>query len=204
MSEGIKNTRGTDSRGESTGDTVKEEAGRLTEDAKHEAGRVADEAKQQGRELMGETKDRLRQEADRQTGRTASGLKSVSGELRSMADSSEQPESGVATWVRRGADEIESFASRLDRDGIEGVARDLGDFARRNPTTFLVTTFGAGLLAGRLMKNTGETSTRGSRVRQGDGPDYQRERSTLPYHESSQEISPTTGRESSVAGTTGL
>jgi len=195
MSEGIRETGGT----EPTGETVKEEAGRLTEDVKHEAGRVADEVKQRGRELMGETKDRLREEADRQTGRTASGLRSMSGELRSMADSSEQPESGVATWVRRGADEVDSFARRLDRDGIEGVARDVSDFARRNPTTFLVTTFGAGLLVGRLMKNTNV-----NRMVHDDAPGYRRdEGSTLPYHQSSQEISPA-GRGPSVAGQTGL
>lgn len=200
MSEGTRDTRSTDS----TGEKVKEEAGRLTDDVKHEASRVADEAKQQGRELMGETKDRLREEADRQTGRTASGLRSMSGELRSMADSSEQPESSVATWVRRGADEIESFASRLDSEGIEGVARDVGDFARRNPTTFLVTTFGAGLLVGRLMKNTS-----GDRMTQGGGPGYRGDqsrrdqRSTQPYHESSQEISPAR-RDPSVAARTGL
>lgn len=195
MNEGIREAGGT----ESTGETVKEEAGRLTEDIKHEAGRVADEARQQGRELMGETKHRLREEADRQTGRTASGLKSMSGELRAMAESSDQPESGVATWVRRGADEIDSFARRLDRDGIEGVARDVSDFARRNPTTFLVTTFGAGLLVGRLMKNTNV-----NRMVQDDASGSRSdERSTLPYHESSQEISPA-GPQPSIAGQTGL
>lgn len=181
MSEGTRYTGGT----KSTGETAKDEAGRLTEDIKHEAGRVADEARQQGRELMGETKERLREEADRQTGRTASGLKSMSSELHSMADKSEQPESGVATWVRRGADEIDSFANRLDRDGIDGVVRDLSDFARRNPTTFLLTTFGAGLLVGRLMKNMD-----GERMMQGDGRGNRiDERATPQYRQSSQEIS---------------
>lgn len=194
MSEVIRDTGGT----ESTGEKVKEEAGRLSEDVKHEAGRVADEARRQGRELMGETKDRLRREADHQTGRTASGLRSMSGELRSMADNSEQPESGVATWVRRSAHEIDSFATRLDRDGIDGVVRDVSAFARRNPTTFLVTTFGAGLLVGRLMKNID-----GDRVMQDNGPGYRSaERATPPYRESSQQISPA-GRESAVSGRTG-
>lgn len=182
MSEGATDTGGT----KSTGETVKEEAGRLTEDVKHQAGRVADEARQQGRELMDETKVRLREEADRQAGRTASGLKSMSSELRSMADHAEQPTSGVATWVRRGAEEIDSFANRLDRDGIDGVARDVSDFARRNPTAFLLTTFGAGLLVGRLMKNVD-----GDRVMQGDDRANRNDESlTPPYRQSSQEISP--------------
>jgi hypothetical protein len=155
MSEGTRDDAST----ESTKDVAQEEAGHLKEDVKREAGSVAEEAKRQGRELMGETKERLREEADHQAGRTASGLRSMSNELRSMADNSEQPQSGVATWVRRGADEIDSFAGRLDRDGIDGVMRDVSDFARRNPTTFLVTTFGAGLVAGRLMRNMGGEPT---------------------------------------------
>lgn len=193
MSEGARHTGGT----ESTGETAKEEVGRLTEDIKHEAGRVADEARQQGREMMDETKQRLREEADRQTGRTASGLKSMSSELRSMADHTEQPESSVATWVRRGADEIDSFANRLDRDGFDGVARDVSDFARRNPTTFLLTSLGAGVLVGRLMKNMS-----GDRMMQedgrGKGDDW---RATRPNEQSSQEISPAS-LESGVTGRT--
>jgi hypothetical protein len=55
--------------------------------------------------------------------------------------------------VRIGADEIASFATRLEGEGIEGVMRDVGNFARRRPTAFLTVTFGAGLLAGRLVKN---------------------------------------------------
>lgn len=139
-------------RGTST-EATKEEANQLKEEVRQEAGRVTDEAKHQGRVLMDETQTRVREEADRQTERTASGLRSMSGELRSMADNSDQPQSNVATWVRRGAEEIDSFANRLDRDGVDGLVRDVGNFARRNPTTFLVTTFGLGLLAGRVMKN---------------------------------------------------
>lgn len=136
-----------------TTEAAKEEASQLGDEVRQEAGRVTEEAKHQGRVLMDETQTRVREEADRQTERTASGLRSMSGELRSMADNSDQPQSNVATWVRRGAEEIDSFANRLDRDGVDGVIRDVSDFARRNPTTFLVTTFGLGLLAGRVMKN---------------------------------------------------
>lgn len=159
MTEGTRYNTGT----ESMKDAAKDETERLKEDAKREAGRVTDEVKRQGRELIGETQERIRQEADRQAGRTASGLKSMSSELRSMADNSEQPQSEVASWVRRGAEQIDSFADRLDRNGAEGVVRDLSNFARRNPTTFLIGTFGAGLLAGRLMKNMDQDHMTGHR-----------------------------------------
>jgi hypothetical protein len=187
MSEGTRHEPGT----ESTKDVALEEAGNLKEDVKREAGIVADEAKRQGRELLGETKERLREEADQQAGRTASGLKSMSNELRSMADNSEQPQSGLASWIRRGADEIDSFAGRLDRDGIDGVMRDVSDFARRNPTTFLVTTFGAGLVAGRLMKNRG-----GEPILQDDQQGYRREEPVSAALRQPQGVSPSAGETS--------
>lgn len=176
MTEGTRYDTGT----ESAKDVAKEETERLKEDAKSEAGRVTDEAKRQGRELVRETQDRIKEEADRQAGRTASGLKSMSSELRSMANNSEEPQSEVATWVRRGAEKIDSFANRLDSEGVEPIVRDLGNFARRNPTTFLVSTFGAGLLAGRLMKNMDRGQITQDRERSRftggiDTPAYQRQ-----------------------------
>lgn len=176
MTEGTRYDTGT----ESAKDVAKEETERLKEDAKSEAGRVTDEAKRQGRELVRETQDRIKEEADRQAGRTASGLKSMSSELRSMANNSEKPQGEVATWVRRGAEKVDSFADRLDREGVEPIVRDLGNFARRNPTTFLVSTFGAGLLAGRLMKNMDRGQITQDRERsrltgETDTPAYQRQ-----------------------------
>lgn len=171
---------------ESTTDVAKEEASRLGEEVKREAGQVTDEAKRQGRELMNETKERLRQEADHQSERTASGLRSMSGELRSMADSSDEPQSNVAHWVRRGAEEIDSFAERLDHDGFDGVVRDVSGFARRNPTTFFAATFGVGLLAGRVMKNMNSGQSSQS--------DEQRYRSGQPSSYDSRSMTPDPAR----------
>lgn len=195
MTEGTRYDTGT----ESAKDVAKEEAEHLKEDAKSEAGRVTDEVKRQGRELIGETQDRIKEEADRQAGRTASGLKSMSSELRSMANNSEEPQSEVATWVRRGAEKIDSFADRLDRDGAEGVVRDLGNFARRNPTTFLVSTFGAGLLAGRLMKNM----DRGQMTEGRERSPFAGETGTPAYErQSGREIPPAAGSTAPAAGST--
>jgi ElaB/YqjD/DUF883 family membrane-anchored ribosome-binding protein len=132
---------------------AKEEASRVAESARQEAGQVFEEAKHQSRELLAEAKDRIKDEARRQAGRTAENIRSVSSELHLMAESSGEPQGTAASWVRMGADEIGSLADRLDREGIEGLVRDVSDFARKRPTAFLAMTFGAGLLAGRLVKN---------------------------------------------------
>ena len=41
----------------------------------------------------------------------------------------------------------------LTSEVLKVLMRDVGDFARRNPTTFLVGAFSAGFLAGRVVKN---------------------------------------------------
>lgn len=137
---------------QSAAERAKQEAGRVGETAKHEAGQVIEDAKQQSRELLTGAADRMKQEAQGQTQRASENLRAMSSDFRTMAESS-QGQGTAASLVRMGAERMESVADRLDSGGLEGVMRDVGDFARRNPTTFLTVTFGAGLLAGRLVKN---------------------------------------------------
>lgn len=138
---------------EGTRERVARESSQMVDSARAEGERVVGEARRQGRELLEETQVRVREEARRQTERTAQGLRSFSGELRSMAEASERPDSQVATWVRRSAEGVDSLAERLDREGLEGLMYDVRGWARQNPSAFLLTTFGAGLLLGRVMKN---------------------------------------------------
>lgn len=138
---------------QSVTERAKEGASRVAGSARQEAGDLFEETRHQSRALLTEAKDRAIEEARRQAGHTAENLRSMSSELHSMAESSDAPQGTAASWVRMGADEIASFATRLEGEGIEGVMRDVGNFARRRPTAFLAVTFGAGLLAGRLVKN---------------------------------------------------
>ena len=148
-----KETEWQDSEPQSTAERAREEASRLGGAVQHEAGEVLDEAKDQTRQLFSEAKSRLREEAQRQSGHTAETLRGLATDVHSMVDSAESTQSPVASWMKMGADGIDSLANRLDMDGFEGLMRDVGDFARRNPTTFLVGAFSAGFLAGRVVKN---------------------------------------------------
>jgi hypothetical protein len=138
----------------STTDQAKEEASRLGDAVQREAEQVVSEAKDQTRQLLTEAKDRLREEAKRQSDHTAENMRGFATDLHGMVDSADNPQTPVASWMKMGADGVESLASRLDAEGFEGLMRDVGDFARRNPSTFLVGAFSAGFLAGRIVKNT--------------------------------------------------
>jgi hypothetical protein len=140
-----------DQVGDSAKDRAKEEAGRLAETAKSEASEVVDVAKDQGKRLLADAQQRLTAEAGTQARRASESLRAMSSDFRTMAEAAQQ--GTASSWVRMGADGIESLADRLDSKGVEGVVQDVGGFARRNPTAFLALTFGAGLLVGRLVKN---------------------------------------------------
>ncbi|HEX2421013.1 MAG TPA: hypothetical protein VHL55_05380 [Acidimicrobiia bacterium] len=137
---------------QSTTERAKEEVGRVGEAAKEQVGQVVDEAREQGRALLADATDRLKGEAQHQSQRAAENLRSISTDFRAMAQSTEGSGTAV-TWVRMGADQIDGLAERLEVGGFDGLVKDVGGFARRNPTTFLALTFGAGLVAGRLVKN---------------------------------------------------
>jgi hypothetical protein len=145
---------GVDTEDPSTTTTrLKDEAARVGQTIQEEASRVVEEGKDQGRVLLEDARDRVTDEARRQTGRASESLRSVSSDLRSMAQATDGSESPAASWVRMGADGIGTLADRLDRKGFDGIVQDVGRFARNNPTTFLFTAFSVGFVAGRLVKN---------------------------------------------------
>lgn len=151
----------TSSSGQSTTSAAKDEAkdvGRQGVDAAkgvaHTAGseakNVAHEAGAQAKNLVGEVGSNLKSQAGAQQQRVTEGLRSLSDELRSMADNSE---SGTAQQlVRQVSDRTGSAASWLEVRDPGSLLDEVTDFARRRPGTFLLVAAGAGLLAGRLAR----------------------------------------------------
>ena len=118
--------------------------------ARDQASGVAAEAGRQGRHLLGQAQGQLNEQAAEGQRRIAKKLLSVSDELRSMAENSNQ---GVAV------DLAQQAASRVGKAGrwLEGrepaqVVDEVQYFARRRPAVFLMLAAGAGLVAGRLTR----------------------------------------------------
>ena len=143
--------------------TAKEQAGEVGQQAaqnakqvagtaKEEATKVASEAKQQAKQLYTESMSQLSEQAGVQQARVASGLRSVSDELSSMADNSEQQ--GVASeLVSTVASRAGSVASWLDGRDPASVLDEVKRFARRRPGTFIAIAAITGVVAGRLVRN---------------------------------------------------
>jgi hypothetical protein len=100
--------------------------------AKTEAKNVAYEAKNSAKDLLHQAKSDLTSQAGTQQTKAAEGIRSVSSQLRSMADAPDQQ--GVASdLIRQAADRSESVASWLDNRDPGSLLDEVKSFARQRP-----------------------------------------------------------------------
>ncbi|MFJ5697163.1 hypothetical protein [Arthrobacter sp. NPDC093139] len=141
-------------------DAVKEEASNMAgktagaaqgvaETAKAEVANVASEAKTSAKDLLHQAKTGMTDQAGAQQQKAVEGIRTVSSQLRTMADAPEQQ--GVASdLIRQAAERSESVASWLENRDPGSLLGEVKSFARQRPGAFLLIAAGAGLLAGRL------------------------------------------------------
>jgi len=136
---------------------VSEAAGGVVDTAKSEAGHVAREVKVNARQLLTQTKGELADQAQAQQQRVAEGLRSISDELSTMANSTDN--GGVATdLVQQAAQRSSAVAQWLEGRDPGSLLDEVKGFARRKPGTFLLIAAGAGILAGRLGRGMADNS----------------------------------------------
>jgi vacuolar-type H+-ATPase subunit H len=142
--------------------TGREQAGQVASSASEQARRVAstthDEARhvvrganEQARRLAGDASHELRSQANAQVDRLAQGLNDVSRQLRSMGEKGEP--GAVSDMVRDAAARTQQISERLRGGGIDDVLSQLRNAGRNRPGLFLLGAFGAGLVAGRVVRN---------------------------------------------------
>jgi hypothetical protein len=129
--------------------------------AKEQAATVTSEAKTQAKNLLDQARSELGQQASTQQQRVADGLKSLSQELHSMSQHSDQP-GPAAQLARHGAQATEQVASWFDGRDPGALVDEVRSFARRRPGTFLLLAAGAGLMAGRLTRGLKDEAGSGS------------------------------------------
>lgn len=143
-------------------DTTMEAGKNVAGVAKEQASGVASEAKSRIGDLFHEARGQVTSQAGEQQQRAASGLRSVSRQLGSMAQNSEAGvASDVVHEVSRRAD---SAAEWLEGREPGALLDEVKDFARRRPGAFIAIAAGAGLLVGRLARSLASGSSDGDAV----------------------------------------
>lgn len=119
--------------------------------AGQEAAHVAREAKDQVRQLWGQTRSDLTEQASQQQTRVASGLRELADQLNQMAGAADSNgmARGLVDDVARRAGDAAGWLDQRDPGSLLDEARS---FARQRPGTFLAIAAGVGVLAGRLSR----------------------------------------------------
>jgi hypothetical protein len=132
-------------------DQGRQAAGQVAQSATERVQEVTHEATQQARDLVGEARQNVTRQVGEQHRNLASNLRSLSGELGSMVQQSDQ--SGAATQlVSQARDRVDGVAGWLESREPGDVLNEVKNFARRRPGTFLLGALAAGVVVGRLTR----------------------------------------------------
>jgi uncharacterized protein YjbJ (UPF0337 family) len=132
-------------------DAAGQAAGDVKDTAKEQVQRVGAEARTQVRNVASDVRDRVGEQARTQNGKLVGTIRQTADQLDEMRG--DRTDSPAATVVTRVADGGRQLADYLDRNGPEGVLREVQDFARRRPVAFIATALAAGFVVGRLGKS---------------------------------------------------
>ncbi|MGD9615276.1 MAG: hypothetical protein AB7H90_07085 [Alphaproteobacteria bacterium] len=110
------------------------------------------DAKKVGSELVGAARDSAVSLLDAQRARAADQIVAIGDALRRSAEPFESTGAGSLTqYVNQAADQICGFADTVRDRSWSELSGDLESFARRYPTTFMLSAIGIGFIAGRFM-----------------------------------------------------
>jgi len=129
-------------------------------DVRELAGTVRDQADQvkgeltgQAREMLAETQGQLRQQADVQASRVASVLFGVGSQAVALSQGRPEQAGPLVEYAEQAAEWLDNAASHIEERGLEGLATDVVDFARRRPAVFLAGAAVVGFGIGRLVRS---------------------------------------------------
>ncbi|WP_322410882.1 hypothetical protein [Microbacterium invictum] len=164
------------------------EAKAVVDVAKTEAASVAHEAKSQAKDLFAQSQQELKDQARTQQQRVASGLRTVGGDLQSMADRAES-DSFAADLVRQVSSRVSSASAWLSDREPADVLDEVKRFARRRPGVFILSAAIAGVVVGRL---TRALATNAADAKKSDAAGAAPQRTASPVSDASL-IEPTVG-----------
>jgi hypothetical protein len=136
---------------------VKELAGTVRSQAEQVKGELAGQA----RDMLAETRGQLQEQADAQTTRLARALFQVGGQAVALADGRPEEAGPLADYAEQAAGWLDTCAAEIEERGLEGLAADVVDFARRRPGVFLAGAAVLGLGVGRLIRSGAVSSADG-------------------------------------------
>lgn len=134
--------------------TAKDRATDVVSTAKDEAAAVVTEARTQVRDLYAQATTSVRSQAESQTETLATALREFSEQSRALAEGRGDEAGQAREYAQQAADKVGEIAERIESLGLDGVIDELQRFARRRPGAFLAGAALAGVVVGRLVRNS--------------------------------------------------
>jgi hypothetical protein len=151
--------RGGDGGGASSPtESVAEQARQAAAAAADHARDVASEARSRAASLADMAKEQATSLGDSQKGRAADALESVAKAIHKSGAQLEGDQDWAARLVEKGAAELESLATTLRRNDVQGLLDKLSGLARRQPAMFVGASMAAGFLLTRVGRLAAESA----------------------------------------------
>ena len=133
--------------------TANQEARELAGTVRQQADQVKGELAGQARAMLDETRDQLQGQADFQATRVARGLFQVGSQAVALSEGRPEQAGPLVEYAEQAAGWLDDTASYIEERGLEGLATDVVDFARRRPAVFLAGAAVLGFGVGRLIRS---------------------------------------------------
>jgi hypothetical protein len=138
------------------------DAHRLAGTARSQAAQVTGELAAEARGMLAETQEQLEAQADLQASRLAGSLSLVGGQAVALAEGRPEEAGSLVGYAEQAATWLDGAASYLEEQGLEGIATDVADLARRRPALFLAGAAVVGFGVGRLVRSGGLSDEAGA------------------------------------------
>ena len=119
-------------------------------------------------QLFGDVRNAAEEMLEERKERAAESVHGVADALRRTAGDLRGENEAIARYAERAADTVERFSSTVRERRFGDMIADLDDFARRQPTLFLVGAIAAGFVTGRFLAATAEREEPSWRVARHD------------------------------------
>ena len=133
--------------------TANQDARELAGTVRQQADQVKGELTGQAQAMLDETRDQLQSQADFQAARAGRALYQVGSQAVALSEGRPEDAGPLVDYAEQAAAWLDDTASYIEERGLEGLANDVVDFARRRPALFLAGAAVVGFGVGRLIRS---------------------------------------------------
>lgn len=133
--------------------TANQDVRELAGSVRTQADQVKGELTGQARAMLDETRDQVQTQADIQAARVGRALYQVGSQAVALSEGRPEEAGPLVDYAEQAAGWLDDTASYIEERGIEGLASDVVDFARRRPAVFLAGAAVVGFGVGRLIRS---------------------------------------------------